>query len=122
MCLDHHFCLKCESNIFKLEFSRHWVSIHTEPSGPGSNRISSAPVRNRFVKCENQILIQRSFQTVPVRRELSHRKAKGRSIAALMQKENDDDFDEPPEFADNDDDNDWMPSEIKVVHLSLDFR
>lgn len=53
--------------------------------------------------------------TVPMRREMSHRKAKGRSIAALMQKENDDDLEEPPEFADNDDDNDWTPSEQKVV-------
>lgn len=60
---------------------------------------------------------------MPVRREMSHRKAKGRSsIAALMQKENDDDLDEPPEFAD-DDDNDWTPTEMKVVssHLNCMF-
>lgn len=62
-----------------------------------------------------------------MRREMSHRKAKGRSIAALMQKENDDDLEEPPEFAD-DDDNDWTPNELKVVivfmkiNYSLDIR
>lgn len=52
-----------------------------------------------------------------MRREMSHRKAKGRSIAALMQKENDDDLEEPPEFADNDEDNDWTPNELKEVNI-----
>lgn len=56
-----------------------------------------------------------------MRREMSHRKAKGRSIAALMQKENDDELDEPAEFTD-DDDNDWTPSDLKVVFNILNSK
>lgn len=56
---------------------------------------------------------------VPTRREMSHRKAKGRSIAAMMQKDKDDELDEPAEFADDDDDPVWTPNELKVDILII---
>ncbi|KAJ6646601.1 Glutamine and serine-rich protein 1, partial [Pseudolycoriella hygida] len=51
---------------------------------------------------------------VPIRRETSHRKAKGRSIANLMQKSgNDDELEEPAEFVDSDSDPAWTPQADK---------
>lgn len=52
---------------------------------------------------------------VPMRRETSHRKAKGRSIANLIQKSgNDDEQEEPAEFVDSDSDPAWTPQADKV--------
>lgn len=53
-----------------------------------------------------------------MRRETSHRKAKGRSIAALINKQvvtNDDEQEEPPEFVDSDSDPAWTPQAAKVT-------
>lgn len=62
--------------------------------------------------------------TVPQRREQSHRKAKGRSIAALIttNKPNADDYEEePPEFIDSDSDPAWTPQADKVSHHIVIF-
>lgn len=57
---------------------------------------------------------------VPVRRETSHRKAKGRSIANLIQKPgNDDEQEEPAEFVDSDSDPAWTPQADKVTYMKL---
>lgn len=59
--------------------------------------------------------------SIPQRRVTSHRKAKGRSIAAIIQREtvisgtNDDELEEPPEFVDSDSDPAWTPQDDKVI-------
>lgn len=53
---------------------------------------------------------------VPMRRETSHRKAKGRSIAEIVQRQLSgiQDEEEPAEFADSDTDPAWTPNAEKV--------
>lgn len=52
--------------------------------------------------------------SVPVRRITSHRKAKGRSIADIIQKNIPDELEEPAEFVDSDSDPAWTPDANKV--------
>lgn len=51
---------------------------------------------------------------LPMRRETSHRKAKGLSIVNLIRQHQDDEPEEPADFIDSDSDPAWTPQENKV--------
>lgn len=59
---------------------------------------------------------------LPMRRETSHRKAKGRSsIVDLIRQHQDDEPEEPAEFVDSDSDPAWTPQANKVNYCNCFF-